>query len=41
MFNNFLLQLNMAKHKHFFRALGLETEEQIKLTKTKFALTCS
>ena len=32
----------MAKRRHiFFSALSSETEEQIKLTKKKFALTCS
>ena len=36
MFCNFLLQLNMAKHKlFFFSALGPEIEEQIKLMKNK------
>ena len=35
MFCNFLLQLNMAKRKPFFSALGLETKEQIKLTKNE------
>ena len=41
MFCNFLLRLNMAKHRHvFLSALGPETEEKIKLAKNKFALTC-
>ena len=36
MFCNFLLQLNMAKRRQvFFSALGLKTEEQIKLAKNK------
>ena len=36
MFCNFSLQLNMAKHRQvFFSALGLETEEEIKLAKNK------
>jgi len=35
MFCNFLLQLNMAKHKLFFSALGPEIGEQIKLMKNK------
>ena len=42
MFCNFSLQLNMEKCRHdFFSALGPETEEQIRLAKTKFALRCS
>ena len=42
MFCNFSLKLNMPKRRHlFFGALGPETEEQIKLAKKKFALTCS
>ena len=42
MFYNFSLRLNMAKRRHiFFSSLGPETEEQIKLTKKKFAFTCS
>ena len=36
MFCNFSLQLNMAKHRHFFlNALGPETEKQIKLAENK------
>ena len=36
MFCNFSLQLNMAKTQtRLFSALGLETEEQIKLAKNK------
>ena len=31
----------MAKRRHVFSTLGLETEEEIKLGKTKFTLTCS
>ena len=41
MFCNFSLQLNMAKRRYFFSALGPETDEQIKLALTKFTLTRS
>jgi len=42
MFCNFLLQLNMAKHRHSFLALFiLKPGEKINWQKTKFALTCS
>lgn len=39
MFCNSLLQLNITKRRKGFSALGLETEEETKLTKTKFTLT--
>ena len=37
MFYNSSLRLNVAKHRHFFSALGPETEEQIKLAKNKIS----
>ena len=35
------LQLIIVKRRHFFSALGPESEKQIKLIEKKFALTCS
>ena len=42
MFCNFSPQLNMPGRRHvFFRALGPETEVEIKLAKNKISFTCS